>query len=473
MHDTVIDAVAGAANASLATLVAIGGLPASAAAAVEIVGTDPVFPTRYRIVAPGAAAIAATGLAAADLWALKTGRRQQVRVDAHAAAAALRSSRYLKINGERPAEDPEKITGFYRLRDGRWMYLHCNFFNLRERNLAVLGVSQSRDAVAAAVAEWDGLALEQAIVDAGGACSLVRSEEEWRALPQMHAVARLPLLEIVKIGDAPAQALPAGDRPLSGVRVLDLTRVLAGPTCARTLAEHGADVLRVTREDLADSGPSDFDTGIGKLSTHVDLRDPAEAETMRGLIRDCDVFSQSYRPGALARRGLSPQDLAELRPGIVYVTLSAWGHEGPWRDRRGYDTIVQSANGMAYRANDERPMFLPVSAQDYIAGYLLAYGAMVALGRRAREGGSWLVRASLAGAGHWIRSHGLLDPAEYQHLPAELPADVLQSLMTHHDSPIGRLTHLAPAVRMSETPARWARPAVPRGYNEPAWPPRA
>lgn len=472
MADTTVDAGPRATNSSLAKLVQLAALPASAADSVEIIGSDPVFPTRYKLVAPGAAAMAATGLASADLWALKTGRRQRVRVNARASAAALRSSRYLKINGERPTEDPEKITGFYPLRDGRWMYLHCNFFNLRDRNLAVLGAPAKREAVGKAVATWDGLELEKTIFEAGGACSFVRSEVEWRALPQMQTVARLPLLEIVKIGDAPPQPLPDGDRPLSGVRVLDLTRVLAGPTCARTLAEHGADVLRVTREDLADSGPSDFDTGIGKLCTHIDLRNPREAETMRSLIGESDVFSQSYRPGALARRGLSPEAVAELRPGIVYVTLSAWGHEGPWRDRRGYDTVVQSANGMAYRPNNERPAFLPVSAQDYIAGYLLAYGAMVALGRRVREGGNWLVRASLAGAGHWIRQHGLLAPSEYENLPAELPADELQSLLMQHDSPAGRITHLAPVVQMSETPARWSRPAVPRGFHQPVWPER-
>jgi len=461
------------ANSSLSELVRLAALPGSAADAVEIIGADPVFPTRYKVAAPGAAAIAATGLAAADLWELKTGRRQRVRVDARAAAAALRSSRYLQINGGRPAEDREKITGFYQLRDGRWMYLHCNFFNLRDRNLAVLGAPAQRDAVAKAVATWDGLELEDAIFEGGGAGSFVRSEEEWRALPQMQAVARLPLLEVIKIGDAPPQPLPAGGRPLSGIRMLDLTRVLAGPACARTLAEHGADVLRVTREDLADSGLFDFDTAIGKLCTHIDLRNPAEAETMRSLVRESDVFLQSYRPGSLARRGLSPEALAELRPGIVYVTLSAWGHEGPWRNRRGYDTVVQGANGLAYHGSNAPPAFLPVSAQDYIAGYLLAYGAMVALGRRAREGGSWLVRASLAGAGQWIRQHGLLDDAEYANVPAELPADELQSLLMQHDSPVGRVTHLAPIVQMSETPARWSRPVVPRGYHKPVWPARS
>lgn len=471
MADTT-DASSRAARSSLEKLVEIAGLPASVADCVELTGSGPYFPTRYNIIPPGTAAMAAAGLAAAELWKLKTGRQQQVRLDAPAVAAALRSSRYLRLNGAKPVPDPDNITGFYQLRDGRWMYLHCNFWNLRDANLGVLGAPVQREAVEQAVAKWDGIELENAIFEAGGACGFVRSEAEWRALPQAQTVARLPLLEITRIGEAPARALPGGERPLSGVRVLDLTRVLAGPTCARTLAEHGADVLRVTREDLADMGMTDFDTGIGKLCTHIDLRKPDEARTMRELVSTCDVFSQSYRPGALAGRGLSPQALAEMRPGIVYVTLSAWGHEGPWRSRRGYDTVVQSANGMAYRPGNERPDFLPVSAQDYVAGYLLAFGTMVALGRRAREGGSWFVRASLAGAGHFIRDHGLLDETQYANLPAELPDDELQRLLIEHDSPIGRLTNLAPAAQLSETPTRWARPAVPRGYHPPAWPDR-
>ena len=467
--DTATPAGKGTATASLKELAQIAGLPASAADAVEITGSDPVFATRYKIVAPGAAVIAATGLAAAELWKLKTGRQQKVRVDGRMAAAAMRGARYLKINGQNPAEDAEKITGFYQLKEGRWIYLHCNFFNLRDINLKVAGAPPVKAEVAQAVAQWDGLALENAIVEAGGCACLVRSEEEWLALPQMHTVAKLPLLEIVRIGDAPPQPMPAGERPLANVRVLDLTRVLAGPTCARTLAEHGADVLRVTREDLADMGTTDFDTGVGKLCTHIDLRDPAGDLKLRELIKTCDVFSQSYRPGTLARRGFSPEALAEMRPGIVYVTLSAWGHEGPWAGRRGYDTIVQSANGMAYKPGNERPAFLPVSEQDYVAGYLLAYGAMIALARRAQEGGSWFVRCSLAGAGHWIRGHGLLEPAVFASAQP-LTAEEVNAWTVEHESPIGRVTNLAPVAQMSETPARWARPAVPRGYHKPEWP---
>ncbi|MCC6533439.1 MAG: CoA transferase [Burkholderiales bacterium] len=457
------------AHPSLLELTRLAGLPASCADSVEIAGTDPVLPIRYRVATAGAAAIAAAGMAAAELWALRTGRRQQVQVDARAAALALRSSRYLRIDGARPAED-EALTGFYPLKNARWIYLHCNFFNLRARNVEVLGVPERKDAVAAAVATWGGDALEQALFEAGGCGAFVRSEDEWRALPQARTVAQLPLIDIVKIGEAPARPLPAAERPLSGIRVLDLTRVLAGPTCARTLAEHGADVLRITGEGMADSGIADFDTGLGKLSAYLDLRTAEGAQALQTLIGSADVFSQSYRPGSLARRGFSPEALARMCPGIVYVSLSAWGHEGVWRERRGYDTVVQSANGFAFQGKEREPRFLPVSAQDYVAGYLLAFGAMVALARRAREGGSWLVRTSLANAGQWIRAHGLLDPAQYAHVPAELPDDELRALMGAIDSPVGRLTYLKPAVRMSETPARFARPAVPLGYHPAAWP---
>jgi crotonobetainyl-CoA:carnitine CoA-transferase CaiB-like acyl-CoA transferase len=459
-------------RASLAELIELAGLPAHLVEDVQISGTDPVFPTPYKVAGPGAASIAASGLAAAHLWSIKTGTRQQVQVDAYHACAAMRSNQYLKIDGQQPPRPRDEVTGFYRLRDGGWIYLHCNFPNLRDANLRALGATPQRDAAAAAVARWDGLAAEEAIFAAGGCGALVRSEEQWLALPAAAAAASAPVLEIVKIGEAPPEALPVGEQPLSGIRVLDLTRVLAGPTCGRTLAEHGADVLRISGRGMADSGMFDLDTGLGKLSAYLDLRDPAGVETLRGLIRSGDVFSQAYRPGSLAARGFSPEALAQMRPGIVYVTLSAWGHLGPWSDRRGYDTVVQAANGMAYRPEGEQPAFMPVSEQDYIAGYLMAFGAMVALGRRAREGGSWMVRVSLAGTGHWIRQHGLLDLSAPGMQPAGISDAQIESFTMESASPVGRLSHLAPAAHLSATPGRWSRPAVELGTHQPAWPPR-
>ena len=209
------------------------------------------------------------------------------------------------------------------------------------------------------------------------------------------------------------------------------------------------------------------------MSTFIDLRTAEGVEKLRHLARESDVFSQSYRPGSMAARGFSPQDLATLRPGIVCVSLSAWGNTGPWCDRRGYDTVVQSANGMAHRGDREQPVLMPVSAQDYIAGYLMAYGAMVALARRATEGGSWLVRLSLAGCGHWVRKQGLLQASEFATMPANLPADEIASFVMDSDSTVGRLTHLAPVAQMSETSPHWTRPSVPLGSHAPAWPPRS
>jgi hypothetical protein len=292
------------------------------------------------------------------------------------------------------------------------------------------------------------------------------------------AIAALPLLEILKIGDGSAEELPAGDRPLSGIRVLDMTRVLAGPTCARTLAEHGADVLKITAPHLPNLGHQEYDTGHGKLSAFLDLRRAQDLETLLALVRGCDVFSQGYRPGSLEKLGLSPQALAALRPGLVYVSLSAFGHEGPWAPRRGFDTVVQTVSGMTLRqaelfpGESGGPQFCPVSAIDYISGYLMAFGAMVALLRRASEGGSWLVRVSLAQTGRWLRALGEVAPHTLKGVADDFSPEEIALWSIESETPAGRLSHLRPVPRLSETPAYWERPAVPLGHHKPLWPPR-
>jgi hypothetical protein len=450
---------------------ALGGIHAAAGIApptegdVEFSGADPVLPIRYRVGTAGAAALGAIGLAAARL----SGRKQRISVDVRAAAISLRSARYLRIDGKAPPEAWAPMSGFYPVQDG-WVSIHCNFPAHRDAALGVLGTGAERAAAEAASAKWAGEALEDAIHAAGGCAGYVRSAGIWAKHPQAAAVASQPLLEIVRIGDAPAEKLKNGARPLSGVRVLDLTRVLAGPTCAKTLAEHGADVLKITAQHLADNGQMDLDTGIGKLSARLDLRKDEDAKLLLELIRQGDVFSQSYRPGTLAARGFSPEALAQLRPGIVCVTLSAWGGTGPWSKRRGFDSIVQSVSGIAdASAKDGKPRLLPVSAIDYVAGYLMAFGAMVALERRAREGGSWHVRVALARIGRWIVERGQAEPAQYLSLPADLPEAELAALMAEMDAPDGRIRYLKPVVRMSETPPRWTRPPVPLGYHAASW----
>ena len=423
---------------------------------VEITGDDPVLPVRYRIAAASAAALGALGVAV-------TNGNQRVSVNARHAAVSLRSTRYLRVNGKPPPSPWDPFSGFYPVRDG-WISIHCNFPNHRHAALRVLGVGEDRAQAEYASRKWHGEALEDAIHAAGGCAGLVRSHEEWRRHAQALAVANQPLVQIERIGHGPAK-LRQHERPLGGVRVLDLTRVLAGPTCGKSLAEHGADVLKITAAHLPDSGMADLDTGIGKRSARIDLR--SDAGVLKNLVKDADVFIQSYRPGSLAARGFSPEALAKLRPGIVCASLSAWGPSGPWKERRGFDSIVQAVSGIASAHGGDKPGLLPVSAIDYVSGYLMAFGVSVALARRAREGGSWLVRVALARVGKWIVDRGTA--RGFEGLPDELADAELAPWMAEMDAPDGRLRYLKPALGLSETPPYFARPPVPLGYHPASW----
>jgi crotonobetainyl-CoA:carnitine CoA-transferase CaiB-like acyl-CoA transferase len=459
------------AEAALDRLWRSGGGDPAALDRVTLTGGDPLVPTDFKIGTAAATVIAAGALAATELWRLRTGRAQSVAVDARAAIAAFRSERYLRVNGQVTGRrDP--LFGFYQAGDGRFIQLHSNMPHHRDGALRVLGCADSRDAVAAAIAKWSAQDLEDALAAAGLPTGMVRSRDEWRAHPQGRAVGALPLLEIEKIGEAPPEAAGAGPRPLSGVRVLDLTRVIAGPVAGRTLAAYGADVMLVTAPHLPSLPDLVIDTGLGKLSTQLDLRRAEDADRLRALVRGADVFCQSYRPEALARHGASPEDLARVRPGLVYVTLSAFGHAGPWRDRRGFETLVQSVSGMAHEQGValglDRPHHLPAQVVDHGTGYLAAFGALAALARRAREGGSYLVRVSLAQTAWWVDALGRVNGRQ---TPDPTLEDV-QDLLAETDSPFGRLRHVVPAAALSETPAFWSRPAVPLGTHAPAWPDR-
>jgi crotonobetainyl-CoA:carnitine CoA-transferase CaiB-like acyl-CoA transferase len=450
-------------QAALREALAAAGLDFSP---VEFEGDDPVLPIRYRVAAAACGALGALGVAVREL----SGKKQAVRVSARAAAVSLRSARYLRVNGKPPPPVWDPLSGFYPVRDG-WISIHCNFQNHRDAAMRVLGAGHDRSRAEEASRGWQGEALEDAIHGAGGCAGYVRSESDWSGHAQAKAVGSQNLLEIERIGDAPRKALTQS-RPLSGVRVLDLTRVLAGPTCAKSLAEHGADVLKISAGHLPDSGMMDLDTGIGKRSARVDLRSEREVSLLKNLVGQTDVFVQSYRPGALAARGFSAADLATLRPGIVVASLSAWGPTGLWRERRGFDSIVQAVSGIAQAeggdaASGGKPRLLPVSAIDYVSGYLMAFGVCVALARRAQLGGSWLVRVALARVGKWIVDRGTAEG--FAGLPDELPENELEPLFGEIDAPDGRVRYLKPVLGLSETPPHFARPPVPLGYHRPEW----
>ncbi|MGH3207959.1 MAG: CoA transferase [Trebonia sp.] len=436
-------------------------------------GADPVLPTAFRIGDLGAAVIAACAVQAARLFGRRAGMVQTVHVDVDAAAAAMRGSRYLTAVPPVPPSGRRPVS-FYRTADGRWVFLQRLFAHHFQRQLDVLGLAADAadQAIAAAVLGWNGIELEEAIIAAGACGAMVRTHDEWAAHEQGRALAGQPLFTITKTGDSPAEPAGAGDtRPLAGLRVLDVTRVLAGPTCARTLAEHGARVLRVGTAALPDNPQMMRDTGHGKRSCDLDLRSADGATALRGLVSGADVFCQGYRPGALDALGFSPAELARLRPGIITVSLSAYGTAGPWRGRRGFDSVVQSASGIAWEEADADgvPRSLPANPLDYTTGYLAAFLVLVALGLRARDGGSYHIDLSLAQTGRYLTSLSRADAALAAARPPDLPPARLDELMITRRTPFGLLRYFAPVARMPGSPPRWDLPTVPLDSDRPDW----
>lgn len=437
-------------------------------------GDDPVHPTPFRLGAAAAAAIGGAALAAAALWERRGGEPQDVEVELRRAAAALTSFLWLRLDtAPYPAPQGEVPTmAIYRCADGRWIHLHGALPHLRDGTLALLGCEDRAASIAAAVARWHSFDLEDALAAAGQCGAVLRSAAEWAAHPQGVALAHAPLVELRRLGDAPRRVLAAAARPLAGLRVLDLTRILAGPTCARTLAEHGAEVLRLVAPRQHDVPSFVPDTSHGKRVAWLDLDAPGAGARLRSLVAGCDVFSQGYRGGALEARGFGAAELARLRPGIVCLSINAYGHEGPWATRRGWEQLAQACTGVALEHSHpgvdagSRPAVIPAAPSDYCSGYLAACGAMLALARQAREGGSWEVRVSLARTAQWIRGLGRV-PAGAR--PEPPTAAEIARWSTTRDTAWGRLGYLAPVAQLGRTPAAWDLPSAPPGTHPAQW----
>jgi crotonobetainyl-CoA:carnitine CoA-transferase CaiB-like acyl-CoA transferase len=440
----------------------------------------PALATRFHAEDAAAAALAAGGVVAADLWTLRSGESQTVTVGTREAGAGLGGYSFQRFEDAARAPPARgtgadaarmAIAGFAPTRDGRHVFLHPSFPPSGDKLRALLGVPAEREAAHAAVMKWDAMDLENAIAAAGLCGAMVRTPEEWDASDQGRTLAARPVVEVVKIADSPPEPLAkGGEAPLAGVRVLDLTRVLAGPTCARTLAQYGADVLYVAGPNLPFAAAFVADTSHGKRSCFVDLGDDDGRQTLRDLVQDADVFSQGFRVGALERLGFGPLQLAALRPGLIYVSINAYGHEGGWRGRPGWEQLAQTVTGMAHvHGGEAGPQLQPAAVCDYTTGFLAAFGALVALHRRALYGGGYLVRVSLSQTGVWVRGLGIAGP---ERLAANLPleGDEIRDCVVRSDSGYGPMTHLRPAVRMSATPPQWKRPTRPLGSDPAAWP---
>jgi len=446
-----------------------GGTP------ITIPETGPTAPTTFRVGDTVAAVLGTIGAVVADIHRDRGGPAQEVSCDPRHAIGSLAMSHLTREpgpNGEWVAPHvPEerqlvqRSTKCWPTKDGRHVLAHLSLPNLQKRQLELLDCELSPEGVGGAIAQWNADELEEAIAAARTCGGKVRTEAEWRAHPHGQALAARPVITIERIGDAPAEPVPGGDRPLSGLKVLDLTRILAGPVAARTLAEHGADVLMVAKEGTPQVEEFVRDTSHGKRSCFLDLDDAHDAAKLRELAADAHVFSQGYRPGVLERKGFGPEALAKLRPGIVYLSVSCYGHGGPLSDRAGWEQIAQTVTGICHEQGPEgAPELIPLPACDYMTGYLGALGVLIALENRAAEGGSWHVQVSLCRSAMFLQDQGRWTGKGT--LPTE--AD-LAPVMVESDGPRGRLRHVGPVLQMSETRPWWATQAPILGQDKAAW----
>ncbi|WP_405852897.1 CoA transferase [Streptomyces sp. NBC_00090] len=421
---------------------ALGGDPALVDR-VTYGGTSGLLPARLPVMDLARASVAVAGLAAVE----RAGLPGPVRVDDGAVATAFVSERHLRVDGRAPVSFAP-LSRFWRAADG-WVRTHANYPHHRAALLAALGADDSADsarsveAVAAAIGERRAVEVESAVYAAGGLAVALRTPEQWAAHEQGREVAARPPLTRERLDEAPPR------RRSGPLRVLDLTRVIAGPVATRTLALLGADVLRIDPPGNPELPDQHADTNVGKRTSALDLDSPADRRAFGELLDAADVLVTGYRPGALDRFDLH-------RPGLVTARLSAWGDYGPWGGRRGFDSLVQVATGIAVtEGSAEEPGTLPAQALDHGTGYLLAAAVLRSLTEQDREGGTRLVRLALAQTGHWL-THALprYEPERY---------------VTETDGPLGRLRHALSPVAYEGGPAGWSRPPGVAGADAPAW----
>jgi len=467
-------------------------LPAASGAGdpweLEATGPGSVLESAFAVTTATVALVGAStlGVAAAGRGWSPTGPNDSgrlVEVDSLAAAAAFQSERHLLVDGEPPTLwDP--LAGHHRTTDGTWIQLHTNFDHHRSAVLDTLELAPdcTREQLAAALAVTDPIEITEQIVGAGGVAVPFLTEDDWLAHPAGAAVERSPLVRVERVADGPApRPLDAGrPTPLAGLRVLDLTRIIAGPVAGRTLAAFGADVMRLGADALPTVATILPDSNMGKRFAHLDLGSAPGRDRMERLVSESDVVLIGARPGAMEALGFGPEQLHRLRPGLVVARLSAWGLHGPWAERRGFDSIVQTVSGIAHAGmlhagaagaglDDSDaglvPEALPCQLLDHGSGHLLALGATAALARSHAEPGGWNVEVALARTGRWLQSLGGPDRG-----PAVgLPSDDVALHSEHWQSDFGELRVTRSPGRLAGHDPRWERVSEPGGSSEAVW----
>jgi len=422
------------------------------------------LPSAFAVTDLACASLAAAGQAVSELLRQQTGELPTVSVDRRLASFWFSSS--IRPIGWQvpPLWDP--IAGDYATEDG-WIRLHTNAPHHRAAAERVLGACADRAAMAAQVAKWTSTALEQAVVEANGCAAEMRSWAQWQQHPQGLAVNAEPLVHFAEQAAGKALAWQgSAERPLAGIKVLDLTRVLAGPTASRFLAGLGADVLRIDSPTWNEPGVVPEMT-LGKRCARLDLHDPADRAVFESLLKDADLLLHGYRADALEHLGFGFERRQQLAPGLIDVSLNAYGWSGPWRNRRGFDSLVQMSSGIAEAGQRwkqaDKPTPLPVQALDHATGYLMAASALRLLTERLANGRGGSARLSLARTAKLLIEHG---PGTNEPLRAE---DALDQAPAIERTAWGPAQRLRVPVQISGTAVQWDLPAADLGSHCPRW----
>lgn len=437
---------------------------------LSLTGKDPVLASPHKLGSAASIAAGVHGSIIAAIWCSRGGRPQTVTTDIETAVRSLNSSAFLTQGGRSIGMGVgyhEPLNRFYEAND-RWFRFVGSRPRHRDAILSALQCANDPKAIQAAVNKSSAFELEDLCAYLGVPGGAVRSSAEWRAHPQGRSLLTLPVVELRKVGDSDPEPFGVGTRPLSDVRVLDSTHVLAGPSSTRTLAAHGAHVLRITPPSPGqDPLYMAMDTGFGKRNAYLNLKAAEDNAKAFQLLAGADVFAQSYRYGSLDKYGLGMEEAISRRPGLIYLSVSCYG-EGPWEDRPGFDPNAATVTGIAHdEAIGGVPSLPPTTLlSDYLTGYLAASGIAAALLRRSVEGGSYHVKVSLARTAMWVQDLGLLQPEEYAGRPRTLDRN---TPLLHMETPFGQIGYVAPIPQYGETPAYWDSPPRPLGESPAEW----
>lgn len=424
---------------------------------------DGALSSCFAVTELAAVSMGVVGSAVADLIeALRLGAKPDVTVDRR--LASLWFSWSIHPQGWEMPSAWDAIAGDYEASDG-WIRLHTNAPHHRAAALSVLDCSEDRDAVAKTVRGWRIDELETAVVNAGGAAAAMRSRADWLAHPQGAGVASEPLVHWERRAGELRRYGGTRERPLSGLRVLDMTRVLAGPVATRTLAGFGAEVLRIDPPDWDEPGVVP-DVTLGKRCARLNLKDPGDRSTFEGLLAHADVLVHGYRPGALDNM-IAPERRAERSPGLIEVCLDAYGWTGPWAGRRGFDSLLQMSCGIADAgmgwAGSDKPHPLPVQALDHATGYFMAAAVISSLARSARGRGGRSARLSLARTAELLAQ---MQARSDSRIDGSTPADLSDWT---EETEWGPARRLKPAIMVEGTPMQWDHPAGALGSSPASW----